>query len=132
MPPDPVHQLNRSARQADFTYRMVVDVVKIQDTGKDKAFVADEPVFFPMTSLRRHCQSRSAQEQQARFWNSLVQQPQESTEQAKRSWSRRLLGMYRSYFCLATAIRSSLWAISSGGRTKSTHPLSMAVFGMKA
>jgi hypothetical protein len=28
--PDPVHQLNRSVCQADFTYTMVLDVVKIQ------------------------------------------------------------------------------------------------------
>jgi len=42
------------------------------------------------------------------------------------------LDMYRSYFRLSTAIRFSSWAISSGGRTKSTHPLFIAVFGMKA
>jgi hypothetical protein len=34
MPPDPAHQLNRSACQADFSYTMVLDVVKIQDRGK--------------------------------------------------------------------------------------------------
>ncbi|MGA8659492.1 MAG: hypothetical protein WB586_25500 [Chthoniobacterales bacterium] len=42
MPPDPVHQLNRSARQADFTYTMVLDVLKIQDTGKGEKSVADD------------------------------------------------------------------------------------------
>ena len=34
MPPGPVHQLNRSACQADFTYRMVLDIVKIRDAGE--------------------------------------------------------------------------------------------------
>ena len=42
MPPDPAHQLNRSACQADFTYTMVLDVVKIQDTGKREESVADD------------------------------------------------------------------------------------------
>jgi hypothetical protein len=42
MPPDPIHQLNRSARQADFTYTMALDVVKIEDTGKGEKSVADD------------------------------------------------------------------------------------------
>lgn len=37
-----VHQLNRSACQADFTYTMVLDIVKIQDTSKGEKSVADD------------------------------------------------------------------------------------------
>jgi hypothetical protein len=40
MPPDPVHQFDRSDCKADFTYTMVLDVVKIQDTGKGEKSVA--------------------------------------------------------------------------------------------
>ena len=42
MPLGPGHQLNRSACQADFTYTMVLDVVKIQDTGKGEKSVAED------------------------------------------------------------------------------------------
>jgi hypothetical protein len=42
MPPDPVHQLNGSECQADFTYTMALDVVKIQDTGKGEKSVAND------------------------------------------------------------------------------------------
>lgn len=34
MPPDPITQRNRSECQADFTYTMSVNAIKIQDTGK--------------------------------------------------------------------------------------------------
>jgi hypothetical protein len=42
MPPDPVHQFNPAACQADFTYTMTPDAVKIQDSGKGKKSVADD------------------------------------------------------------------------------------------
>lgn len=42
MPHDPAHQLNRSECQADFTYTMNLNVVKIQDTGKGLKSVADD------------------------------------------------------------------------------------------
>jgi hypothetical protein len=42
MPPDPAYQLNRSACQTDFSYTMVLDIVKIQDTGKGEKSVADD------------------------------------------------------------------------------------------
>jgi hypothetical protein len=31
MPPDPIHQLNNSACQADFSYAMLLGIVKIQE-----------------------------------------------------------------------------------------------------
>jgi hypothetical protein len=43
MPPDPVHQFNRSDCKADFTYTMNLDVVKIQDTGHGEKSVTDDP-----------------------------------------------------------------------------------------
>jgi hypothetical protein len=42
MPLDPARQHNRSDSKADFTYTMVLDVVKIQDTGKGAKPVADD------------------------------------------------------------------------------------------
>jgi hypothetical protein len=42
VPPDPAHRLNPSGCKADFTYTMVLDVVKIQDTGKGEKSVADD------------------------------------------------------------------------------------------
>jgi hypothetical protein len=42
MPPDPAYQLNSSPCQADFTYTMVLDVVKIKDAGKGEKSVADD------------------------------------------------------------------------------------------
>ena len=42
MPPDPASKLNRSAWQAGFTYTMVLDVVKIQDTGQGEKSVDDD------------------------------------------------------------------------------------------
>jgi hypothetical protein len=41
MPPDPAHQLNRLACQADFTYTMTVKEIKIFDTGKGAKSVAE-------------------------------------------------------------------------------------------
>jgi hypothetical protein len=42
MPDDPVHQLNVSACQADFTYEITVKRIKILDTGKGARSVADD------------------------------------------------------------------------------------------
>jgi hypothetical protein len=42
MPDDPAHSLNRTACQADFTYRTGVKTIKIEDTGKGLKSVADE------------------------------------------------------------------------------------------
>jgi hypothetical protein len=42
MPPDPTHQLNALECQADFTYTMNLDVVKIRDTGRGAKSVADD------------------------------------------------------------------------------------------
>jgi hypothetical protein len=42
MPHGPVHQVNRSACQADFTYTMTVKTKTIQDTGKGRKSVADD------------------------------------------------------------------------------------------
>ena len=42
MPPDPVHQFNPSACQADFTYTMTPVTIEIQDTGKGTKSVAED------------------------------------------------------------------------------------------
>ena len=42
MPPGPVHQLNHSACQTDFTPWMVLDTVKIQDAGEGKKSIASD------------------------------------------------------------------------------------------
>lgn len=38
----PASQLNLSARHADFTYRMTVNAIKIQDTGECTKSVSDD------------------------------------------------------------------------------------------
>ena len=40
--PDPMHQYNPSACQADFSYTITPVAVQIQDTGKGKKAVADD------------------------------------------------------------------------------------------
>jgi hypothetical protein len=42
MLPNPAHQLNCSDCKADFTYTIVLDVVKIQDTGRSEKSVTDD------------------------------------------------------------------------------------------
>ena len=42
MPDDPAHQLNPLKCKADFTYRMTVKTIKIEDTGKGRKSVADD------------------------------------------------------------------------------------------
>jgi hypothetical protein len=42
MPVDPPSQRSRSASQADFTYKMTVNAIKIQDTGKGAKTVAED------------------------------------------------------------------------------------------
>jgi hypothetical protein len=42
MPPDLANQLNPLACQADFTYSITPNTIKIQDTGKGKKSVAED------------------------------------------------------------------------------------------
>jgi hypothetical protein len=42
MPSDSADRFKPSACQADFTYTMTLDIIKIQDTGKGRKSVADD------------------------------------------------------------------------------------------